>query len=57
MTIFNNYLGKYVSAVTASKVSHTPDKTNALTVTASEGREICNYLNRATDSGHYTTHK
>ena len=53
MTIYNSYLEKYVSSVTASKVSHTPDKANALTVTAREGREICAYLNCSIGKDHY----
>ena len=54
MTIFNAYLGKYVSFTNSSITKHTNNAENALQMSRREAKEICEALNFATRTDHYT---
>ena len=54
MTIFNAYLGKYVSFTNGSITKHTDNVENALQMSKRDAKETCEALNLATRTDHYT---
>ena len=54
MTIFNAYLGKYVSFTNSSITKHTNNAENALQMSKRDAKETCEALNFATHTDRYT---
>mgnify|MGYP003588281356 CR=1 FL=1 len=54
MTIFNTYLGKYVSSTNSTITKHTGNAENALQMSKRDAKETCEALNFTTRTDHYT---
>ena len=56
MTIYNTYLGKYVSFTNSTITKHTDNAENALQLSKCDAKETCEALNFATRTDRYTVH-